>query len=186
MKDVKPGLRLTLIFVIILGIIYPLTMTGVSRLVFPEKAKGSLLYNKDELIGSSLIGQKFTEDRWFQGRPSAVDYDASKSGGTNLAMSNPEFGKSVEKNIQDFISKNPTAKKEDIQSDIVTASASGLDPEITVVSAKLQAERVAKANGKTVEEIYSLIDDAKIGKFIGIFGQERVNVLELNLKLLNK
>jgi len=186
MKDVKRGLKLTLIFMIILGVIYPLTMTGISRLVFPEKSQGSLIYNKDELIGSSLIGQKFTDDKWFQGRPSAVDYDASKSGGTNLAMSNPEFKKSVEKNIQDFLSKNPTVKKEDIQADIVTASASGLDPEITVASAKLQAERVAKANGKTVDEINTIIDNAKISKFLGVFGQERVNVLELNLKLLNK
>jgi len=186
MKDIKRGLKLTLIFMIILGVIYPLAMTGISRVVFSEKSKGSLVYNKGEVIGSSLIGQKFTDDRWFQGRPSAVDYDASKSGGSNLAMSNPEFKKAVEKNIEEFLSKNPNVKREDIPADIITASASGLDPEITVASAKLQAERVAKANGKTVEEINKIIDMSKSGKFLGMFGQERVNVLKLNMMLLNK
>lgn len=186
MSDIKRGLKLTLIFMIILGVIYPLTMTGISNLVFPDKSKGSLLYNKDELIGSSLIGQKFTDDRWFQGRPSAVDYDASKSGGSNLSMTNPEFKKAVDKNIEDFLSKNPTVKKEDIPADIVTASASGLDPEITVTAAKLQVERVARANGKTVDEINKIIDNNKSSKFLGLFGQERVNVLLLNMKLLNK
>lgn len=186
MSDIKRGLKLTLIFMIILGVIYPLTMTGISNLVFPDKSKGSLIYNNGELIGSSLIGQKFTDDRWFQGRPSAVDYDASKSGGSNLSMSNPEFKKAVDKNIQDFLSKNPTVKKEDIPADIVTASASGLDPEITVASAKLQVERVARANGKTVDEINKIIDNNKSSKFLGVFGQERVNVLVLNMKLLNK
>jgi len=186
MKDIKRGLKLTLIFMIILGVIYPLAMTGISRIVFPEKSKGSLVYNKGQVIGSTLIGQKFTDDRWFQGRPSSVDYDASKSGGSNLAMSNPEFKKAVEKNIEEFLNKNPNVKREDIPADIITASASGLDPEITVTSAKLQAERVAKANGKAVEEINKIIDDNKSGKFLGLFGQERVNVLKLNMILLNK
>jgi potassium-transporting ATPase KdpC subunit len=186
MNDVKKGLRLTLIFIIILGVIYPLVMTGISNLIFPEKSKGSLVYNKNVLIGSSLIGQKFADDKWFQGRPSAVDYDASKSGGTNLAMSNPEFKKALDRNLQDFLSKNPTVKKEDVPTDIITASASGLDPEISVTSAKLQAERVAKANGMTAQEINKIIDDNKSSKFLGIFGRERVNVLMLNLKLLNK
>jgi len=186
MNDVKRGLRLTLIFVIILGIIYPLAMTGISNLIFPGKAKGSLVYDKNQLIGSSLIGQKFTEDKWFQGRPSAVEYDASKSGGTNLAMSNPEFKKALDRNLKDFLSKNPTVKQEEIPADIITASASGLDPEITVASAKLQAERVAKANGISIEEVNKIIDSNKSGKFLGVFGQERVNVLILNLKLLNK
>jgi len=92
----------------------------------------------------------------------------------------------VEKNIEEFLNKNPNVKREDIPADIITASASGLDPEITVASAKLQAERVAKANGKAVEEINKIIDDNKSGKFLGLFGQERVNVLKLNMILLNK
>ncbi|MDF2880951.1 MAG: KdpC [Clostridiaceae bacterium] len=186
MNEVKRGLRLTLIFVIILGVIYPLVMTGISNLIFPKQAKGSLVYNKNEIIGSSLIGQNFTDDKWFQGRPSAVQYDASKSGGTNLAMSNPEFRKALDKNVQNFLRKNPTVKKEDIPADIITASASGLDPEISVASAKLQAERVAKANGMSVDEVNKLIDSNKSRKFLGLFGQETVNVLTLNLNLLNK
>lgn len=186
MNNVKPSLRLTLIFILILGIIYPIVMTGISNLIFPEKAKGSLVYDKNQLIGSSIIGQKFTDDKWFHGRPSAIEYDASKSGGTNLAMSNPEFKKALDRNIKEFLSKNPTVKQEDIPSDMLTASASGLDPEITVVSAKLQADRVAKANGIAVEEVNRIIDSNKSGKFLGVFGQERVNVLKLNLKLSNK
>jgi K+-transporting ATPase ATPase C chain len=186
MGNVKRGLKLTLIFMIILGVVYPLVMTGISRFIFPDKSKGSLVYSNGQLIGSTLIGQKFTGDKWFQGRPSAVDYDASKSGGSNLSMSNPEFRKTVDKNIQDFLSKNPAVKKEEIPSDIITASASGLDPDITVASAKLQAERVARANRKTVDEINRLIESNKKGKFLGVFGQERVNVLTLNMKLINK
>ncbi len=186
MNEVKKGLRLTLVFVIILGVIYPLAMTGISNLFFPKQAKGSLVYNKNVLVGSSLIGESFTDDKWFQGRPSAVNYDASKSGGTNTAMSNPEFKKILEKNLQDFLAKNPTVKKQDVPADMITASASGLDPEISVESARLQAERVAKANGMSVDDVNKLIDSTKSGKFLGLFGQERVNVLTLNLKLLNK
>lgn len=186
MNEVKKGLRLTLIFAIILGVIYPLVMTGISNLLFPKQAKGSLVYNKNILIGSSLIGESFTDDKWFQGRPSAVNYDASKSGGTNAAMSNPEFKKALEKNLQDFLAKNPTVKKQDVPADIITASASGLDPEISVESARLQAGRVAKANGMSVDDVNKLIDSTKSGKFLGLFGQERVNVLTLNLKLLNR
>ncbi|MFL0267856.1 potassium-transporting ATPase subunit KdpC [Candidatus Clostridium radicumherbarum] len=186
MNDLKHGLKLTLIFMIILGIIYPLTMTGISSLIFPEKSKGSLVYNNGALIGSTLIGQKFTDSKWFQGRPSAVDYNASSSGGSNLSMSNPEFKKEIDKNIQDFLSKNPTVKKEDIPADIITASASGLDPDITVASARLQAGRVAKANGLSLEEVNKIIDNNIKGKFLGIFGEDTVNVLTLNMKLLNK
>lgn len=185
MSEVKRGLRLTLVFIILLGIIYPLVMTGISNLIFPDKAKGSLIYNKDELIGSSLIGQKFDDARWFQGRPSAVDYDASKSGGCNLSMSNPKFKEELDKNLQDFLSKNPGVKREDVPADMLTASASGLDPEITVASARLQAARVAKANGIPVEQVNRIIESNKSSKFLGIFGQERVNVLILNIKLLN-
>lgn len=186
MNDVKKGLRLALIFIIMLGVIYPLAMNGICNLIFPDKAKGSLVYIKNELAGSSLIGQNFTGDKWFQGRPSAAGYDASKSGGTNLAVSNPEFKKNLDKNIQDFLSRNPGVKEEDIPTDIITASASGLDPEISVTSAKLQAERIAKANGSSVDEINKIIDNNKEGKLLGVFGQERVNVLRLNLELLNK
>ena len=186
MNEVKKGLRLTLIFVIILGVIYPLVVTGISNLFFPKQAKGSLVYNKNVLVGSSLIGESFTDNKWFQGRPSAVNYDSSKSGGPNTATSNPEFKKNLEKNLQDFLAKNPTVKKQDVPADMITASASGLDPEISVQSARLQAERVAKANGMSVNDVNKLIDSTKSGKFLGLFGQERVNVLTLNLKLLNK
>ena len=186
MSDIKSGLKLTVIFMIILGLAYPLFMTGITNVIYPEKSKGSLICNKDELIGSKLIGQKFTDDKWFQGRPSAVDYDASKSGGSNLAMSNPEFKKSMDKNISDFISKNPGVKREDIPADLITASGSGLDPEITIEAARLQAERVAKANGITVEEVNKIIDKNKSDKFLGVAGQERVNVLKLNLDILNR
>jgi len=186
MSDLKRSIKLTLLFMLILGIIYPLTMTGLSRLIFPEKSKGSLVYNNGVLIGSTLIGQKFTDNRWFQGRPSTVDYNALNSGGSNLSMSNPEFKKEINKNIEDFLIKNPTVKKEDIPAEMVTSSASGLDPDITVASARLQAKRVAKANGLSLDEVNRIIDNNKNGKFLGIFGQERVNVLTLNMKLLNK
>jgi K+-transporting ATPase ATPase C chain len=186
MKDIKRALKLTVVFTVILGIIYPAAMTGISKVLFNKSANGSLVYMNGTLIGSELIGQKFTEDKWFQGRPSAVDYDASKSGGTNIAMSNPKFASFVEDNISSFLKANPTVKRQDIPADIITASASGLDPEISVASARLQAERIAKANNMTVEKVNSIIEENKESKFLGIFGQERINVLKLNLALVNR
>lgn len=185
MKEIIKSLRTILVFAVILGILYPLVMTGISTIAFKSQAEGSLVYSDNKLVGSNLIGQNFSGDMWFHGRPSASSYDGLKSGGTNLAMSNPDFKKNTEANIDSFLSQNPGIKKEDIPADIVTASASGLDPEISVDAAYLQAKRVAAENGMTEEQVKSVIDKNKSGKFINIFGQDRVNVLKLNIDILN-
>lgn len=186
MKEFSRAIKITLVFILILGIIFPVIMTGVSKIAFPNKSKGSLIYSNGKVIGSKLIGQDFTGDKWFNGRPSESKYDGTKSGGSNLAMSNPKWKKSVEKNIDNFIKNNPGIKREDIPEDIVTASASGLDPEISVEAANLQVKRVAQASGVTEEQVKILVKENSSGKFLGIFGEKRVNVLNLNLSLLNK
>lgn len=184
MKEVIKSIRIILVFAVILGILYPLAITGISSVAFKPQAEGSLVYSDNKIVGSSLIGQNFTGDMWFHGRPSVSSYNGLKSGGTNLAMSNPDFKKNTEANIDNFLSQNPGVKREDIPADIVTASASGLDPDISVDAAYLQVKRVAAANGMTEAQVKSLVDKNKETKFLNIFGQNRVNVLKLNLDIL--
>lgn len=185
MKNIIKSIRIVLVFVILLGIIYPLTMTLISNVLFPSQAQGSLIKQNGTVVGSGLIGQTFISGAWFHGRPSAASYDGLKSGGTNLALSNPQFTKNTEAAIDNFIKENPGVKRQDIPSDIITASASGLDPEISLSAAYEQAKRVAGANGLTEAEIKSIIDRDKEGKFLGIFGQDRVNVLKLNMDIMS-
>ena len=186
MKEFGKGFKFILVLMIITGIIFPLFMTGISRIIFPEKSKGSIVTQNGKIIGSKLIGQKFTDNKWFIGRPSASDYDGLKSGGSNLALTNPKFKESVNKNIEEFLSKNPEVSKNDIPVDMVTSSASGLDPDISYEAALLQAKRVAKENNISYNEVLKIVKDNKEGKFLGIFGEDKVNVLKVNLALLEK
>lgn len=183
MKELGRGLKITLVFMIVLGIIYPLTVTGLSRLFFPYKSQGSLVKVDGKVVGSKLLGQKFTEDKWFIGRPSVNSYDGLKSGGSNLSLTNPNFKEEVDKNIEDFMDKNNGIKRADIPVDIVTSSSSSLDPDISVQAAKLQVSRVARNNNLKEEDVLKLIDENLEGKLLNLYGNERVNVLELNLAL---
>lgn len=183
MKSIIKSIRLVLVFVILLGIIYPLTMTLISNAIFPAQAQGSLVKQNGTVVGSEIIGQSFTGSAWFHGRPSAASYDGLKSGGTNLALSNPRFTKDTEAAIDTFLKENPGVRKQDIPADIITSSASGLDPEISTEAAYEQAKRVAGANGLTEAEVKNVIDKDKEGRFLGIFGQDRVNVLKLNMDI---
>lgn len=182
-NNIWKSLKLTLIFMCILGIIYPVLMALVARSIFPYQANGSIIYINDVPVGSELIGQKFTGNRWFHGRPSAVDYNPLKSGGSNLALSNLIFKAKVEKDIEGVLKENPGIRKKDIPVELVTASASGLDPDISVDAAYLQAKRVAQANGLKYQEVKDLIDRNIEKSTLGLFGQPRVNVLKLNLAL---
>lgn len=182
-SHVLKSLKLTVIFMCILGFIYPVFMVLVSKAIFPYQANGSIIYRKGVPVGSEFIGQKFTGDKWFHGRPSAVEYNALKSGSDNLALSNPVFKDKVEKNIQEVLKENPGITRKDIPVDLVTASASGLDPDISIEAAYIQAERVARANGLTSQKVESLIRQNIEKSSLGIFGQPRVNVLKLNLAL---
>ncbi|MGB9780179.1 potassium-transporting ATPase subunit KdpC [Caldanaerobacter sp.] len=185
-EEVKKAIKFTLILMIILGLVYPFVMTGLANLLFPYQSKGSIIKIDGKPVGSELIGQKFTDPRWFMGRPSAVDYEATSSGGTNYALSNPKFHEEVEKNIEDFLKKNPGVKRSDIPADIITSSGSGLDPHISPEAAYLQVKRVAEANGLPEEIVKKLVDKNIEGRFLGIFGEPRVNVLKLNLSLLEE
>ncbi|SHE74007.1 K+-transporting ATPase ATPase C chain [Thermoanaerobacter uzonensis DSM 18761] len=186
MSEFKRAIKFTLVLIVLIGLVYPFVMTAIANLIFPYQAKGSIIKVDGKAVGSELIGQKFTDSKWFMGRPSAVDYNAESSGGTNYALSNPKFKEEVERNIEEFLKKNPGVKRSDIPADIVTSSASGLDPHISPQAAYLQVERVAKANNLPEKVVKKLVDENIEGRFLGIFGEPRVNVLKLNLNLLEE
>lgn len=185
-REVSRAIRSTLILWLITAVIYPLMMLAIGQLVFPWQANGSLIKNdRGIVVGSALIGQPFTSDRYFWSRPSVVDYSSGEkapatgvSGASNLAPSNPELFKRIqaETNRLKQVNIQPTA-------DLVYTSGSGLDPHITIESARNQIERIARSRGLNTNQIEILIPKHTEGRFLGIFGEPGVNVLKLNLAL---
>ena len=151
----------------------------------PANGKGEKVVVDNRVVGYKLLGQKFTEDKYFQGRPSAVDYNAAGSGGSNKGPSNPDYLKIVQDRTDSFLVHNPEVKKEEIPSDLVTASGSGLDPHISVQGAFVQVQRVAAVRKIPAEKIRTLVEGRIEKPLAGLFGTERVNVLELNIALDN-
>jgi potassium-transporting ATPase KdpC subunit len=184
LKDLGPGLRLTVAFTILTGFIYPFLMTGLSQAIFPRQADGSLVRVHGTVVGSSLIGQSFAKPQYFHPRPSDAGsgYDATQSGGSNLGPTNAKLINGIKASIAEFRKENPTFKGP-IPSDIVTASASGLDPDISPAAAEDQAARVAAARGISVRQIQQSIAQFTQGPTWGFLGDSRVNVLMLNLAL---
>lgn len=184
-KNLKRSLLLLLAMTVLCGGLYTLAVTGVTQLIFPQQANGSIMMNGDTIVGSELIGQNFTDSRYFWGRPSATaDYpcNALAGAGSNKAVT----GDDAAKRIQDRINYLKTADPENsapVPVEMVTASASGLDPDISPNAAEYQASRVAKARSIPVDDVMKLIADNTKGRFLGIFGEERVNVLKLNMAL---
>ena len=179
----RTSIRFTLITAILLGIGYPLVVTGLAKLLFPHQAGGSLIQLKDgTVIGSELLAQSFTADKYFHPRPSAAGngYDATASGGTNLAQSNAKLVQRMQGDIDALQKQNPGKP---VPIDMVTTSASGLDPDITPDNAYYQAARVAKARGVSEQNMDALIAQHTTQRQLGILGEPRVNVLELNLAL---
>ena len=177
------SIRFTLVTAVLLGLVYPLLMTGLAKVLFPHQANGSLITLKDgTVIGSELIAQSFTTDRYFHPRPSAAGngYDATSSGGTNLAQSNAKLPPRMQADIDKLAAEN---RGKPVPIDMVTYSASGLDPDITPDNAYFQAPRIAKARGLTESAVRSLIDGHIQGRTLGLLGEPRVNVLDLNLAL---
>ncbi len=176
------SIRFTLVTALILGIGYPLFITGLAGLLFPHQANGSLLLKDGHVIGSELLAQSFTSDKYFHPRPSAAGngYDATNSGGSNLAPSNKALVDRIQGDI-DKLAKDSGGKPVPI--DLVTTSGSGLDPDITPDSADFQAERVAKARGLSIDVVKKLIADNTTGRQFKLLGEPRVNVLALNLAL---
>lgn len=176
----------TIILAVITGIAYPLAVTGIAQLVFKEKADGSLMQKEGQIIGSKLIGQNFTRPEYFHPRPSAAGkegYDASASSGSNLGPTNAKLIEGIKKNIQKTLADNPGVNTQDIPVDLVTASASGLDPHISPAAAHLQVSRVARARQVKEETVKKLVNEYTEDRQFGVFGEPRVNVLLLNLAL---
>ncbi|MBV8906404.1 MAG: potassium-transporting ATPase subunit KdpC [Acidobacteriia bacterium] len=184
-QQILPGLRIKLFLTVLLGVIYPLAITGISQLLFPHQANGSLIAAGGKVIGSELIGQDFTGPEYFHPRPSAAGndgYDATSSAGSNLGPTNQKLIDRVKASVDKFYKENPDYHGP-IPSDLVTTSGSGLDPHVSPDSARAQAARVAKAHGTSTDEMNQLIAQFTEPPTLGIFGESRVNVLRLNLAL---
>ena len=184
-QQILPGLRIKIFMTILLGVIYPLAMTGISQAIFSKQANGSLVRAGGKVIGSEIIGQNFTKPEYFHPRPSATGntpYDAANSGASNLGPTNRKLGDRVKAAVEQFRKENPDYQGP-IPADLVTTSASGLDPDISPDSARAQAARVAKARGIGVGEVEQLIGQYTEGPQLGFLGEPRVNVLRLNLGL---
>lgn len=177
----RPALVLTLLFTLLLGTAYPLALIGVGQLLFPYQANGSLIREGDRVIGSALIGQPFAGDRYFHGRPSAAGdgYDALASSGSNLGPTSQALVDRVKEDLATF----PRSPGSNVPPDLVTTSASGLDPHISPEAALFQAGRVAGARGVTQAEVTALIERHVERPLLGVLGEPRVNVLALNLAL---
>jgi len=184
-RQLAPALAVFLFFTALVGVVYPLAVTGVAQIAFPSKSQGSLVRRGDVVVGSRLLGQAFSESRYFQPRPSAAGsgYDAAASGASNLGPTNPVLLASVRARVAAYRRFNGLAANTPVPVDAVTASASGLDPEISPANARLQAPRVARARAIRLTQVLELIRKCTYGRSLGFLGEPGVNVLTLNLAL---
>ena len=198
----RQSLVVTLLLLLLCGFGFPVLLSGISEVLFPSQANGGLVYADGRAVGAANIGQDFTKPYFMKGRPSAYNYntyyedaqgnqycgDGSAfagpgSGSNNYAPSNPALIERVEADIEAFLEANPDVKREDIPADLVTASGSGLDPHITLQSARIQLPALAAASGLSEEELERIVENNTEGKLLGIFGEETVNVLGVNLDI---
>ena len=186
MRQLRPAILVLLVFTLVAGIIYPLVVTGIGQIAFHDKANGSLIRRDGVVIGSALLGQDFTGADDFHPRPSAAGangYDGSASSGSNLGPLNPDLLSAISDRVAAYRQENGLAADQPVPVDAVTASGSGLDPDISVANARLQAQRVATARGLSLDQVARMIDDHTDGRALGILGVPAVNVLQLNLAL---
>src|SRR5689334_11137737 len=170
-KNLIISLKLTLVMIVLCSVLYPLLIAGIGKMA-PGSGKGVVVKVNDKVVGYERVGQKFTEDKYFWGRPSAVDYNASGSAGSNKGPSNPDYLKIVQDRIDSFLVHNPGVKKEEIPADLVTASGSGLDPDISPASAYVQVKRVAAVRGLPEEKLRALVDNHVEKPFSGLAPQK--------------
>jgi len=185
MKMIRPVIVSLFVFTILLGVAYPLVVTGVAQLVFPEQANGSLIIKIGKAVGSSLIGQQFEDPKYFWGRLSATSpfpYNAASSSGSNLAETNPDLVKNAKGRLDALKEADPQAGRQ-VPVDLATASGSGLDPHISPSAAAYQLKRVVSARGMDEAQVRALVAKYTEGRTLGILGDERINVLRLNLAL---
>ena len=191
-KYLRPAVVLTLLLTILTGLLYPGVVTVLAQLIFPYQANGSLHYVNGKLVGSDLIGQYWTSSKYFHGRPSATvnpstgtpePYAADNSTASNLGPTNSVLIKTVQKNVVELKKENPNAPPGPVPVDLVTSSGSGLDPDISIAGALYQVPRVAQARGLSQDKVKQLVMNNVTGRFLGIFGEPFVNVLDLNLAL---
>jgi K+-transporting ATPase ATPase C chain len=181
MKNLITALLMTIVTTILLGLIYPLIVTGLAQVIFPDQANGSLLKSADgTLIGSRLIGQPFSSPGYFRSRPSAAGYDAAASSGSNLGPTNQKLIERVKSDLEKLQAENPGRP---VPIDLVTTSASGLDPHISPAAAEFQVPRVARERSISREQLRRIVTVHTEGRQFGFLGEPRVNVLELNLDL---
>jgi K+-transporting ATPase ATPase C chain len=194
LREIRPAIVVLVALTLITGLAYPLAMTGIAEVIFPRQAQGSLIEQNGTVVGSALIGQVFTSDKYFHGRPSATTapdpndstktvpapYNAANSGGSNLGPSNKTLIDRVQGDIDTLKKENPNAP---VPQDLVTTSASGLDPHISPDAALFQVPRIAKARNLPEDRVRQLVVDNTEGRLFGLLGEPRVNVLQLNLAL---
>lgn len=197
--EIKTPFLVTIIFIVICGLFYPLLITGMGQIIFPYQANGSMIVVNGKKVGSSLIGQQFTDSRFMKGHPSAVNYNtyttAEKedgkytgvaSGSDNLAPSNPKLKIRVEKDMNAFLENNPTIKKSEIPTDLLTASGSGLDPSISIDSARIQLPAISKATGISESSLKKIVSENTQNKTLGFLGEKTVNVLGVNIDIAKR
>jgi len=185
MAQIRPALVALALFTIITGLVYPLVVTGIAQVVFPQQANGSLIVSNGQVVGSTLIGQPFDDPKYFWSRPSAtgpVAYNAAASSGPNLGPTNPALMEAVQERVEALRAADPS-NTAPVPVDLVTASASGLDPDISVAAALYQLPRVARVRGISEAAVRDVVTRQTQGRTLGILGEPRVNVLQVNLAL---
>lgn len=180
-----PSLKITLLTIILFGVIYPFAITGIAKVIAPNKGEGSVIEANGSVVGFEVIGQSFVSDKYFNSRPSAVAYNAAATGGSNKGPTNPEYLAVVEERITNFLKQNPDVKREEVTVDMVTASGGGLDPHISPRAAEIQIERISKIRNITKEKLQELVHDYTEQPLLGLLGTPKVNLLKLNMALDN-